>query len=171
MGRGQIEEDIEELLDRAKGGYHKIRDVEEAAREVLEDTEEVTRSMGKTAAEVAGELMKMLSEEEKLELLEACKRDGFLPIQRDDMAGPKWDKPFTWAMASGDTFERGDGILVKDRIFIVLRRMRFRRRCANILCQDVNDPTRYWRAGTIDYLPRFANYVHYQQSSRWGVEL
>lgn len=169
MGRGQIDQDIEELLDLAKDAHREVREVEEV--------EEVVEEVERTAAEVAGGLLRMISEEEKLALIKSFKEEGFLPakasgdIDPEAFAGPKWDKPFTWAMASGDTFERGDGILVKDRVFIVLRRMRFRRRCANILCQDVNDPTRYWRAGTIDYLPRFANYVHYQRSSKWGVDI
>lgn len=175
MGRGQIEQDIEALLDLA----HDLRNdhSEQVAPEGMREVREVVGTkVEKTAAEVADGLLRMISEEEKLALIESFKKEGFLPAKPSDIdpeaaLGPRWDKPFTWAMASGDTFERGDGLWVKDRVYIVLRRLRFRRRCANILCQDRNDPTRYWRAGTIDYLPRFPNYVHYQQISAWGVNI
>jgi hypothetical protein len=89
----------------------------------------------------------------------------------DLYVAPHYKRPNTWEYLSAEVLDRGDAVLIDNAIYVVIKRMRFRQKIANILCQMHHDPAKCKRIGTIDFVFAFPGYVSAFQLDRLGVEL
>ena len=83
---------------------------------------------------------------------------------------PDWQTPRTWELTLAGTLKPGDAVRLGGYTYLIIKRMRWRQKIANILVHLVGDATKYKRIGSIDYVPAFRNYVRHQNDDRNGLD-
>lgn len=101
-------------------------------------------------------------------------KDKNVPARKDDIEEveikfPKWDKPSTWEMFQVKALKPGDGLVLAGRMWLVVRKLRFRTRIANYLIHEMHDPTSMKRVGEDDWVQAYQSYVHFYNMDKMGV--